>query len=264
MILSFNICIFCSRRKDTKEDSLAMHFDNLTYTVRSMFSGSGMSRQERHLNNQVQTGSQNVYADPNTCCPTSPPADVCTSSKEPSHYSEITEAKVADKLMVYLPKYTNSEYEKCNIAKSKLGFNDKTAYLDACTYSKNVYDTVQENEASSNAMNEQLENAKHQYDECGNVDKIDNSPAGMGDNPSPATGDNSFNHYADLDDVTDSLGSLDSGSLQIDVGPNVYEEFVSVKDQASDLDDVVVNMDTNIDLRKTPAGYNNNLYNSDA
>lgn len=255
LLLILSVCFFRSRRKEKTEDSLAMHFDNLTYTVRSILSGSRMSRQERHLNNQVNTGSQNVYADPNTCCPTVSTTDLCTSTKEPSHYSEITEAKVPEKLNVYLPKYGNAEYEKCNIAKSKLGgYNDKTAYLEACTYSKNVYDTVNENEASSNAMNELLENSKHQYDECGNVEKGDHSISVV----------NTSNPYDDLEDIPDSLGSLDNASLNIDMALNEYEEFVRSSDPEGDFGAVTGSLDTHIDLTKAPSGYNNNLYDTNA
>jgi hypothetical protein len=83
-------------------------------------------------------------------------SDDCTKIKEQSHYSEITDQMAADKLNVYLPKYDNAEYEKCNIAKSKLGPVDTAQYLDVCESSKGVYDSVSGDEMGCNAMNEQF------------------------------------------------------------------------------------------------------------
>ncbi|VDI12344.1 Hypothetical predicted protein [Mytilus galloprovincialis] len=240
LLMLLSVCFFRTRKQKGKED-LSMHFDNLTYTVRSMISSQPrMSRHERSLNNQVPTGSQNVYADPIACttCQAKLP-NVSVIPKESGHYAEITDQKMVDKLNVYLPKYDNNEYEKCNITKSKLGVTDSPQYLDVCTGadSKAVYESVSENEAECNAMNEQLETSKNQYDECGNVDVPDNAPS----------------HYIDLDDAVGNGESADSTSLRLELEPGVYEDLNNVNGQPSSLDDILVNCDGDLDLAKAPS-----------
>lgn len=249
LLMLLSVCFFRTRKKKGKED-LAMHFDNLTYTVRSMLSSQPrMSRHERSLNNQVPTGSQNLYADPIACTTCQAKLqNVSVIAKESGHYAEITEQKMVDTLNVYLPKYDNNDYEKCNIAKSKLGVSDSPQYLDVCADSKAVYESVSENEAACNAMNEQLETSKNQYDECGNVDGPDNAPS----------------HYIDLDDAVRNGESFDSTSLRLELEPGVYDDLNNANGQPSSLNDILVNCDGDLDLAKAPSGYNNNIYDSKA
>jgi hypothetical protein len=247
--------ILFSRKKEDKENN-AMFFDNITYTVRPVLpSSTRISRHEQNLNNQVPTGSLNDYTDVNECKPID--SDDCTKIKEQSHYSEIMDQMAADKLNVYLPKYDNAEYEKCNIAKSKLGPVDTAQYLDVCESSKGVYDRVSCDEMGCNAMNEQLESNKNAYDECGNVERGDNPP----------------NQYMDMDnddagDTTDRATcdgeTTDGGSLQLEIEPGIYEELNNKDEQPSSINDIFVNFEGNLDLAKGPSGYSNNIYNSDA
>lgn len=241
--------ILFSRKKEDKENS-AMFFDNITYTVRRVLpSATRISRHEQNLNNQVPTGSPNDYVDVNECATACKPidSDDCTKIKEQNHYSEITDQMAADKLNVYLPKYDNAQYEKCNIAKSKLGPVDTAQYLDACESSKSVYDSVRGDEMACNAMNEQLESTKNAYDECGNVERGDNPP----------------NHYIDMDNE-DAGETTDGASLQLEIEPGIYEELNNKDEQPSSINDIFVNFEGNLDLAKGPSGYSNNIYNSDA
>ena len=251
--------ILFSRKKEDKENS-AMFFDNITYTVRRVLpSSSRISRHEQNLNNQVPTGSPNDYADGNECATACKPidSDDCIKIKEQNHYSEITDQMAADKLNVYLPKYDNAEYEKCNISKSKLGPIDTAQYLDACESSKSVYDSVIDDDMACNAMNEQLESNKNAYDECGNVERGDNPP----------------NHYMDMDieDAGETFDgeicdgeTCDGASLQLEIEPGIYEELNNKDEQPSSINDIFVNFEGNLDLAKGPSGYSNNIYNSDA
>lgn len=256
--------ILFSRKKEDKDNN-AMFFDNITYAVtRVLPSSTRISRHEQNLNNQVPTGSTNDYVDVNECATACKPIDIddCTKIKEQNHYSEIMDQKAADKLNVYLPKYDNAEYEKCNIAKSKLGPVDTAQYLDACESSKNVYDSVSGDEMACNAMNEQLESNKNAYDVCGNVERGDNPP----------------NHYMEMDneDAGETFDgepfdgepcdveTTDGASLRLEIEPSIYEELHNKDEQPSSIDDIFVNFEGNLDLAKGPSGYSNNIYKSEA
>ncbi|CAC5359566.1 unnamed protein product [Mytilus coruscus] len=131
----------------------------------------------RTRNYEFLTGSQSINSDPNegTACQTKL-SNVSVTVKESGHYSEISKHKMGDKLIVSLPNYDNNEYEECNIATRKVGVSDSPQYLNESADSKTVYYSVSENEAGCNAMNEQLETSKNQYDECGNGEGSVNSP----------------------------------------------------------------------------------------
>ncbi|CAC5359567.1 unnamed protein product [Mytilus coruscus] len=148
-----------------------------SYTITSILSSiSRISKHERSLNEQVCTGDQNVCTEPNksTACQAKQP-NVSVIAIESGHFPEISEQKMVDKLNIYLPKYDNNEYEKCSIAKSKVGVRDSKQYL--CADNEAVYESVSVNETASNVMNEQLETSKNQYEECGNLEGPQNVPS---------------------------------------------------------------------------------------
>lgn len=152
-----------------------MHFDNSTYTVRSKLSSKvRMSRHKRSGNYEVLTRSKSINADQNEGTETKP-SNVSVIFKDSGHYSELSEHKMVEKLIVYLPNNDNNAYEEYNIATHKVWENESTQFLNECANSKAVYNSVSDNEAACNAMNEQLETSKKQYDEYENVEGSDNS-----------------------------------------------------------------------------------------
>lgn len=152
-----------------------MHFDISTCSVRSKLSSKvRMSRYKRSGNYEVLTGCQSINADQNEGTKTKP-SNVSVIFKDSGHYSELAEHKMVEKLIVNLPNNDNNAYEEYNIATHKVWENESTQFLNECANSKAVYNSVSDNEAACNAMNEELETSKKQYDEYENVEGSDNS-----------------------------------------------------------------------------------------